>query len=170
MSKFFAVPSFQTGLATGGRSVPDVVDNADPARGAVICQASNGGCPSGLIYGGTSYAAPQWAGYVALINQGLGSNLGAVNPLLYANPDAFHDAASMGSDFAHVGLGSPNLDALFLALSGGSVGSTDASTSTVTPYVPIALTSVVSGPPGIYADGSTKGTIVVQLLVLMGWE
>jgi len=164
VSKFFAVPSFQTGLATGGRSVPDVVDNADPARGAVICQASNGGCPSGLIYGGTSYAAPQWAGYVALINQGLGSNLGAVNPLLYANPDAFHDAASMGSDFAHVGLGSPNLDALFLALSGGSVGSTDASTSTVTPYVPIALTSVVSGPPGIYADGSTKGTIVVQLL------
>ncbi len=38
--------------------------------------------------------------------------------MIYANPGTFHNAASMGSDFAHVGLGSPNLNTLFLEISG----------------------------------------------------
>ncbi len=164
VSKFFAVPTYQTGLATGGRSVPDVVANADPAKGVMICQASAGGCPSGLLYGGTSYSAPEWAGFVAVLNQALGSNLGNLNTQLYAKSSTFHDAASMGSDFAHVGLGSPNLDALFLALSGTSVGEASAGVSTVTPYVPIASSYVVAGPSGVFADGTTTGNIVVQLL------
>ena len=162
ISKFFDVPTYQNGLATGGRSVPDVVQNADPAHGVVICQASAGGCPTGLSYGGTSYAAPQWAAFVALINQGLGTNLGALNPMLYAHPGAFHDAASMGSDFSHVGLGSPNVDELFLALNGTSAGPVDATDSTVTPFPPIQSSGVA--PPGVYADGTTTGTVVVQLL------
>ena len=53
-SKFFAAPTYQTGLATM-RSIPDVVVNADPEQGVEICQASNGGCPSSLLYGGTSW-------------------------------------------------------------------------------------------------------------------
>ncbi|MGA6974416.1 MAG: Ig-like domain-containing protein, partial [Candidatus Binatus sp.] len=163
VSKFFGVPTYQTGLATGGRSVPDVVENADPAVGVMICQASNGGCPNGFLYGGTSYSAPQWAGFVAVLNQGLGSNLGTLNPMLYAHPGTFHDAASMGSDFAHVGLGSPNLDALFLALSGASAGPVSASVSTVTPYIPVASSLNISGPGGVPADGTTAGTVVVQL-------
>ena len=161
ISKFFAVPSYQSGLATGGRSVPDVVQNADPSNGVAICQASAGGCPTGLSYGGTSYAAPQWAAFIALINQELGTNLGALNPMLYAHPGVFHNAASMGSDFSHVGLGSPNVDALFLALSGTSAGPVDASDSTVTPFPPIESSGVA--PPGVYADGTTTGTVVVQL-------
>ena len=164
MSKFFGVPTYQTGLATGGRSVPDVVFEADPAAGVMICQASNGGCPSGLLYGGTSFAAPQWAAIVAVLNEGLGTNLGALNPMLYAQPDAFHDAASMGSDFSHVGLGSPNIDASFLALSGKTAGVADATASTVTPYVPIDSPYVVEGPSGVFADGTIAGNVVVQLL------
>ena len=164
VSKFFGVPTYQNGLAIGGRSVPDVVANADPAKGVMICEASAGGCPSGLLYGGTSYAAPEWAGFVALLNQALGSNLGNLNTQMYAKSGAFHNAASMGSDFAHVGLGSPNVDALFLALSGNTAGAADAGVSTVTPYVGVQSPYVVSGPAGVLADGTTTGNIVVKLL------
>ena len=31
------------------RSVPDVVVNADPQLGLVICQANAGGCPTGHL-------------------------------------------------------------------------------------------------------------------------
>ena len=170
VSKFFSAPPYQTGLTGSHRSVPDVVVNADPAKGVMICQASGGGCPSGLLYGGTSFAAPEWAGFIAIINEALGSNLGNLNPLMYAHPGAFHNAASMSpaSDFAHVGLGSPNLDALYLALSGKSAGAADAGASTVTPYVPLASPYVVSGPAGVFADGTTTGNIVVQLLDTSG--
>src|SRR6202030_3406074 len=66
ISKFFAAPSYQTGLSTM-RSVPDVVSNADPEHGLQICQADDGGCPSGKTYGGTSGSAPTWAGFTALM-------------------------------------------------------------------------------------------------------
>ena len=86
------------------RSVPDVASNADPEKGVQICQASAGGCPSGLYYGGTSKSAPSWAAFAAMLNQAQGSRLGFLNALFYplGTTDAFHDAASMGSDFAHV--------------------------------------------------------------------
>jgi subtilase family serine protease len=93
-SQFFSEPSYQSGFA--GRSVPDVVVNADPDNGIIICQADAGGCPTGEFYGGTSLAAPEWAGFAALLNQGQGSNLGFLNPLIYpfANSNSFHSAAS----------------------------------------------------------------------------
>ena len=60
----------------------------------------------------------------ALINQAVGSNLGMANTALYplANTSAYHDASSMGSDFEHVGLGSPNIDQMILALSHQTAG------------------------------------------------
>ena len=112
VSKFFSAKSYQTTLSgTAQRSVPDVVANADPEEGVVICEASAGGCPTGGLYSGTSSSTPTWAVYAALLNQSQGTNLGFLNPLIYpfASSTAFHDAASMGSDFAHVGLGSPNV-------------------------------------------------------------
>ena len=125
VSKFFSRPAYQNGLnASAMRSVPDFVLNADPENGVAICQASAGGCPNGLSYGGTSVAAPEWAAFTAILNQAQGKRLGFLNPLLYplATSGSFHDAASMGSDFAHVGLGSPNLNALNLALLGQTPG------------------------------------------------
>jgi kumamolisin len=35
------------------------------------------------ILGGTSAATPFWAGLIAIINQGVGRNLGYFNPVLY---------------------------------------------------------------------------------------
>src|SRR5579875_1627833 len=161
VSRFFSRPPYQNGLnSLPMRSVPDVVTVADPADGVVICQASNGGCPNGLLYGGTSNAAPLWAAFVAQLNQALGHNLGALNSQLYplANTAAFHDATSMGSDFSHVGLGSPDIDAILLKLSGQSVGAVDASMSEVGP------SPLGPGFPLILPDdGATQGYVVVTL-------
>jgi kumamolisin len=36
-----------------------------------------------MVIGGTGLAASTWAGLIAILNQGLGHNLGFFNPLLY---------------------------------------------------------------------------------------
>ena len=132
VSRFFARPPYQNGLTTSAmRSVPDVAVAADPTAGFSICQADAGGCPTGLLYGGTSMAAPLMAGIVAYLNEQLGSNIGQLNTAFYplAGTNAFHSAASMGSDFAHVGLGSPNFDNLLAHFANHPIGPVDPSTS-----------------------------------------
>ncbi len=165
ISKFFATPSYQTGLnSMAMRSIPDVVTNADPNTGVEICQASAGGCPDNLFYGGTSIATPIWAAYTALINQAVGTNVGMANTVLYplAGTSAFHDAASMGSDFQHVGLGSPNLDRMILALSHQTAGPPDANGSIVTlAYQDEDLSPAIS--LGVPSDGATTAIVVVLL-------
>jgi kumamolisin len=160
-SRFFNRPDYQDGLTGAAkRSVPDVVANADPANGIFLCQASAGGCPTGLLYGGTSAAAPVWAAFTALLNEAQGENLGFLNPLIYplSDTDAFHDAVSLGSDFAHVGLGSPNLSVLSRALSDTPIGMVSAETSEV-------VVDKRFAPPltGIPADGATAANVVVRL-------
>ena len=180
VSRFFARPAYQDGLNPAAmRSIPDVSASADPANGGVqFCQASRGGCPTGLLTGGTSLAAPIWAAFTAQLNQAQGHNLGALNPQLYplANTDAFHNASSMGSDFAHVGLGSPNLNALNRLLSGGSVGLPDAARSQVSPlllaapsaiYAHFDANGVLQGV-GVPADGISKNGVLVRLLDASG--
>jgi hypothetical protein len=165
VSKFFSRPSYQNGLSAAPmRSLPDVAITADPATtGMVICEASNGGCPNGLLYGGTSMAAPAWAAYAALINAAQGKNLGAYNPVLYplANTSAFHTAASMSSDFAHVGLGSPNVDKLNLALAKQSAGPVDPGVSGLAALEPV--NSIIAASTSVPADGSTTAGVMVFL-------
>ena len=164
VSKFFARPGFQNGFNTAGmRSVPDVVDNADPRMGMIICQADNGGCPTGFLIGGTSMSTPAWAGYAALMNEAVGTNLGAMNATLYslANTNAFNNAGSMGSDFAHVGLGSPNPGYLKQHLLQQTTGLPDVGVSWAVPLLPIGLlrTAATSAP----ADGATAAGVRVTL-------
>ena len=143
-----------------------MVSNADPFHGVEICQADDGGCPNGKQYGGTSMSAPEWAGYTALLNQSLVVNLGFLNPVIYplAGTDAFHNAASLTSDFAHVGLGSPNLEGLHQMLANESIGGVDASVSQVLAYLDNGFqpagAPVPSGEP---ADGSSKSAVTVNL-------
>jgi len=156
LSKFFARPAYQDGLnSTDMRSVPDVTAPADPAEGYLICQADAGGCPNNLLYGGTSVAAPIWAAFTAVVNQVLGRKLGFLNPQIYplSSTTAFHSATSVGSDFAHVGLGSPNLSELSRRLSGGVVGP-----------VSIANSRLAAFPPSVQADGTSHAGVVVVLL------
>ncbi len=159
VSKFFATPSYQAGLATGGRSLPDVVASANPADGLfTICQADKGGgCPNGLLFGGTSASAPVWAAITAVMNHRAGSNMGFLNPAIYplAGSSAFHSATSLGSDFANAGLGSPNVAELYRLLTGGSVGAVSAVNSGI----------VVAGPAMIGpADGTTHAGVAVILI------
>ena len=90
VSKVFQFPDWQrnTSAQNSGRNVPDVAINASPSSGyqAVIDGQTT-------VIGGTSSAAPLWAGLIALLNQGLGKNLGFFNPLLYktiGSTDAFN--------------------------------------------------------------------------------
>ncbi|NNM60696.1 MAG: hypothetical protein HKM03_00845, partial [Steroidobacteraceae bacterium] len=156
VSKFFGVPSYQASLTSAtGRSVPDVVAPADPAEGWTLCQADHGGCPAPFLFGGTSAAAPVFASLIAVLNQELGHNLGFLNPALYslAGSSAFHSAASMGSDFAHVGLGSPNVNELRRLLAGGTTGGVD-----------MAHSGIVVPPIPVTADGHSAMPVSVTLL------
>lgn len=145
ISSFFKEASWQTGpgvqnqYSNGKRQVPDVSADADPASGyAVYCTVSASGCSSGWItVGGTSAAAPLWAGSTALINgylqqQGK-SRMGFANPVLYGLENQktqfapFHDVtsgtnlfypATTGYDEAS-GWGSPDIYNIARDIAGG---------------------------------------------------
>jgi kumamolisin len=136
----FAIPSWQTATASGCsacsktyRNAPDVSANANftfyVCADQTTCTANE--------YGGTSFAAPMWAGYLALVNQqavaNTGQPVGFINPTLYSiglgssYGTDFHDvtsgsngaSATTGYDLA-TGWGSPNGSGLINALAGSS--------------------------------------------------
>ncbi len=171
VSRYFARPAYQNGFTSATmRSIPDVVANGDPATGWTICMQTNGGCPNGALYGGTSVAAPTWAAYTAVLNEAQGQNLGSLNPQIYplAATAAFHGPASMGSDFAHVGLGSPNTNLLNLGLAGQVATPPTAIASSMVPFTSGAaptLGAPAANPP---ADGVTPTYVVVWLRDVSG--
>ncbi len=97
-SQIWPKPTYQSGYGTSPtrRDAPDVALNADPNTGYDLFI---GGVAQTI--GGTSAAAPLWAGYTALINQKRAANglpsLGFLNPQLYpllsdtAYTSLFHD-------------------------------------------------------------------------------
>jgi subtilase family serine protease len=103
------LPSWQSGLATadnGGsitlRNVPDVAMEGDFDN--YVCAL--GTC--GESYAGTSFAAPRWAGFMALVNQQAveagtapDGGLGFINPVLYP----LAQGANYGSDFHDITVG-----------------------------------------------------------------
>lgn len=123
---------WQTGTGNpGARGVPDVAFNADPFTGYAIYDTNSDyttaadGWTNG--WGGTSFAAPQWAGIVALMDQDLGGPQGLLNAALYANAGGggFH-TITQGSNWyyndgpgwnAVTGLGSPDVALLAQSLS-----------------------------------------------------
>jgi hypothetical protein len=163
VSQFFTRPGYQAGVVAGAmRSIPDVVAVADPALGLSVCSVDAGGCPAGTRHGGTSLATPIWAALTALLNQALGHDVGLLNPNIYplAGSSAFHSAASMGTDAAHVGLGSPNWNQLYLELAGKSPGAGDAHRSRLKVISSRPLVPFLGGVP---ADGTTAVKVRVTL-------
>jgi subtilase family serine protease len=99
-SSLIARPDFQRFLpARRGRGVPDVAFSADWRRGfPVVVQRF--GRSTDFVLGGTSAAAPAWAGIIALADEYTGRRLGNVNPAIYAvgrdsrlYSRSFHDVA-----------------------------------------------------------------------------
>jgi len=88
VSQIFGLPSWQQGISmaanlgsTNNRNIPDVAFTA----ANIWLVADNG---SDFVAGGTSAAAPLWAGFIALVNQqalaaGL-TNVGFLNPTIYS--------------------------------------------------------------------------------------
>src|SRR5271166_707799 len=140
----FAIPSWQVGVANASndasstiRDLPDVA--AEGNFDNYLCD--QGSCMGD--WGGTSFAAPRWAGFLALVNQQTVANgnstLGFLNPILYPIAESssytsdFHDITSgnnnngKGKSYNAVtgydlvtGWGSPNGQNLINALAGSS--------------------------------------------------
>ncbi len=107
---FIPMPEWQKGTATTAnhgsstyRNVPDVAMEAD---------FDNYSCNMGLCQGGwagTSFAAPRWAGYMALVNQAAAAQeqgpIGFLDPLIYAAGQSrdydslFHDITTGNNEY-----------------------------------------------------------------------
>lgn len=86
VSTVWPIPSWQNNVSTvyskTNRNVPDVSLHAGSTTGYAIYYQGQW-----TAFGGTSCAAPLWAGFIACVNQGLAANnkpaLGFANPTLY---------------------------------------------------------------------------------------
>jgi subtilase family serine protease len=141
----FAIPTWQAGVANSANQASTTVRNVPDV--AAEANTDNYTCDQGSCagdYGGTSFAAPRWAGFLALVNQQVASasnsSLGFLNPAIYSigqspsyNSD-FHDITSgnnnngQGQSFNAVvgydlvtGWGSPNGQNLIDALSESTI-------------------------------------------------
>jgi subtilase family serine protease len=77
------VPKAVNQTLHGFRGVPDVAYNAGVVGGVIAAWGVPDGPGAFFIFGGTSAGSPQWSGIIADLAQGLGGNLGFINPQLY---------------------------------------------------------------------------------------
>ncbi|MBV9279131.1 MAG: S8/S53 family peptidase [Chloroflexi bacterium] len=163
LSSVFSRPAYQAGpgvdnqYSNGKRQVPDVAADADPATGYTLYTVDQRGNPGWTVAGGTSMAAPLWAGFAALVNQAVGRRIGFLNPALYQlgqkastfSTPPFHDVtqgdnlnypATPGWDFA-TGWGSFD-GAAFVA----DLKTLPAAPATSTPLPTPTQTSVATSP------------------------
>jgi subtilase family serine protease len=152
-SLFEPEPAFQRGVqTTGWRDSPDVAYDADPNTGFLVYDSvpnSSGGRPGWSDYGGTSASAPQWAGLLALADQGraqlgLGPLANGQAALCSLPASDFHDVTAGNNGFAATtgydlvtGRGTPNAPLVINDLLGAGGG--DAVTSAGTRNAPGAV-------------------------------
>jgi kumamolisin len=142
VSTLYPLPAYQRNFQTPyvGRSIPDVAFNANPKSGEAVwtsCVPSvTGACTHGAAHwmniGGTSMAAPQWSGFMALVGEARSkarkSDVGYLNPTIYAlsasvRAQVFHDVTTGSNGYkagpgwdAVTGWGSMQADALLTYL------------------------------------------------------
>ena len=132
VSDIFPQPAWQAGARvpkaatpSGGRGVPDVSGDADPASGYIVRVDGKT-----FVIGGTSAVAPLWAGLIAVANQQNGKSAGFIQPAIYSAKakGAFRDIVrgnngsfSAGPNWDPcTGLGSPIAPQLIDAVKPGS--------------------------------------------------
>ncbi len=166
-SAVLAKPSYQNGVSTGcsGRAEPDVSADSDPSTGAdVYVNGAN------EVVGGTSLAAPLWAGMAAAADRyaavnGL-SRIGWANPKIYALAASatkyasdFHDVTS-GTTYGSIaygagtgwdratGWGSIDWSHYVCDIVGTSSGCSGSSSNTATPTsTPVPPTATKTNTP-----------------------
>jgi len=132
MSSVYTKPSYQSSLTGNYRSIPDVALIADPNTGVVF--TING---QTYVVGGTSVAAPTFAGFLAAIHC-----TQFINPLLYqiatssSSASCFHDltSGSNGAYSAHTGYD--------VCTGWGSINGVNLSNAITALNAPIAITGV----------------------------
>ncbi len=152
------------------RNGPDVSANANftfyVCADQTTCTAND--------YGGTSFATPMWAGYIALVNQQLAANgdptIGFINPTIYMQnvtssyATDFHDITSgtsgsysavTGYDLV-TGWGSPNGVGLINALTGGTS--------------PTPNFSISASPTSVSVVQGSNGTSTITTAVVNGFN
>jgi hypothetical protein len=182
-------PSYQvaaqaaSGLSYGVRTTPDVSFNASPNSGvAVYDSIPNSGQSGWFQLGGTSAAAPAWAGLIAVADQGLAT--GGKGPLsgtqaqsqLYALPSSdFHDVTSGSNGYLATtgydlvtGLGSPKANLVVAGIlsangvsQGPSASQTVATTSTKTSSASSTRFEVIVTTPVITGSGGGSSSVSV---------
>lgn len=141
-SSIFAAPSYQRALTGQSmRSISDVSFNASVYTATLIYLGFLGGSANGFyFFGGTSEAAPSWAAITADLNQAKGSDLGPLNPLLYA----IASTSAYAKDFHDVTVGNDQLP--FPSAAGFAAGrGYDMPTGLGTPIVTGLLASLAPG-------------------------
>jgi subtilase family serine protease len=162
-------PSYQASITSTRRATPDVAYDADPNTGVPVYDTYNNSTSAPWSqFGGTSIAAPQWAGLIAVADQGralnrLGSLTGSSQtlPMLYGFLGDFHDitvgtsvgrpneTAGRGYDLV-TGVGTPIANKLIADLSGQ-------------PATPVATHFAVSASPSsITAGNSVTLTVTAE--------
>ena len=159
------------GLSDGRRAVPDVSFNADPSTGVSVYDSVAYDGESGWFdVGGTSAAAPAWAGLVAITDQGLATvgqgtiSTTALLTELYSLPSSdFNDvttgsngySATAGYDLA-TGLGTPRANLLVSGLVADAGSSTSSTTSSSSSSSGVTVVSTTSSAPSPTSPTSTR--------------
>ncbi len=100
-SSFETRPSYQNGFnGSSQRGIPDVAMVADPNTGVIVYDIQVG---SFIVVGGTSVAAPMWAGVLALANSSRSSTMHNADNELYA---VASNATKYANDYHDVTTGS----------------------------------------------------------------
>ena len=172
ISSYESLPSYQKmiGISASGRVTPDVSYDANPTTGYLVYDSlAVDGTSGWMVVGGTSAGAPQWAGIIAIANEGRAANgigtLTQANAVIYtlymtksstdchdvtsgSNTDRY--SAAKGYD-AVTGLGSPIVSLLVGDLATATATSTTASTTK------IVITKPSSGTSGGWGGGGWGG-------------
>ena len=184
-----SIPSYQqlSGVITtqnqGSKSLRNGPDVAAEANfDFYVCH--KGKCGSG--WGGTSFAAPMWAGYMALVNQQAVANgasaPGFINPIIYplgltgSYTSDFHDITSGNNGFPAVagydlvtGWGSPNsglIDAL--AGTGGGGGAAISFNPTSLKWGKVAVGTTAPGKKKVTVTNSGTSTLNISSIAVTG--
>lgn len=138
--------------STSYRNGPDVSAHANTN---IWIYASSSGQPAAAwVGGGTSFAAPMWAGWAALANQQAVNPLGFINPAIYQ----IGESVNYGSNFHDIHSGTAGI---YSAVSGYDLvtgwGSMISGTSLMTALTPLYSISLSTMPAnGIYGTVSAN--------------
>lgn len=162
-SDFYSIPAWQQGInMTGTKGSPTMRNFPDVAAVAenVFVEADNGQLES---FGGTSCAAPLWAGFAALVNQKAATlgmpAIGFINPVLYN----IGMASSYGANFHDITTGNSfNIytPSQFAAEPGYDLCTgfgTPKGNSLINALLAPADNLQVSVPPSFYSAGAARG-------------